>query len=548
MVKVRKLISILLILTFIIQSFTFTGFAENKTETTSALDRSGLVVTASHSDENAKPINSIDGDIDLGLKSGINQTNGQYGEHTAVAPVKSARADKKIIKIIADKQKIELNTGDTQQTVVNAIYDDGTVSIVTSSAKYLSSDIERVKVTEAGKITGLVPGKAVITITYKEFTTEIAVKVSPVLCSPELNLEIQGESTVLTWAQVPEAKTYNVKRGTSPGKLNTIAKNITDTTFSDTGLHNEVTYFYVVTAESDGVESRNSNLTIRAPAPSMPNMYGLRENNIIKINWTTPQDAVKFTLLRSTQSGGPYETLVNKQAINQFEDTAAQPDITYYYIVKPYDKFAREGESSREIVVDTVNVQTNKFDPKADNDGDEVKNEDELLQSTYSENELQGDKLIDESVTTQQTVSTTVVPENSTENDKKTEQKKKHKVEKKIKRQFKSKSNKVNITVYGEDNLLKAPLEAKEIDNPLLKTLDGVVSDPIEISAGGVDINSASRSERVAGGRAHRAARGGRGGQSRDRAHADRGQGGHRGQVAAGRLHAAAPGGGRRAR
>ena len=491
MVKVRKLISILLILTFIVQSFTFTGFAENKLETSYALDRSGLVVTASSSDENAKSINAIDGDIDSGLKSGINQTNEQYSEQTALVPVKAIKADKKIIKIVADKQQLELNTGDTHQTVVNAIYDDGTVSIVTSSATYESSDIERVKVTEAGKITGLVPGKAVIKITYKEFTTEIAVKVIPVLCSPELNLEIQGGSTVLTWAKVPEAKTYNVKRGTSPGKLNTIAKNITDTTFRDNGLHNEVTYFYVVTAESDGVESRNSNLAIRAPVPSAPNIYGLRESNIIKINWTNPQDAVKFTLLRSTQSGGPYETLVDKQAINQFEDTTAQPDITYYYIVKPYDKFAREGESSREIVVDPVNVQTNKFDPKDDNDGDGVKNEDELLQSTYSENELQGDKQIDESVTTQQAVSTTAVPENSTKNDSKNAPKKKHKVEKKIKRNFKSESNKVDITVYGEDNLLKAPLEAKEIDNPLLKTLDGAVSDPIEISAGGVDINSA---------------------------------------------------------
>ena len=414
----------------------------------------------------------------------------RYGDYKTDVYVKVFCGDKKIIGIKAEKQEIEIDSGDTKKTIVNVIYNDGTTSMVTSDAKYISSNAETVKVTDSGAITGVTPGKAVVTIAYKEFTTEIKVKVVTVLSSPKLNVEIQGGDAALNWTQVPEAKTYNVKRGTSPGKLSIIAGNIADTAFTDTELRKDITYFYAVTAENDGTESRNSNLAIRAAAPEAPNIYGLRKNDMIKINWTIPQDAEKFTLLRSTQAGGPYDIMAEQQAINQFEDSAVESDITYYYMVKPYDKFGREGEGSREIVVETRTIEENKFDPNGDVDGDKVVNEDELLQSTYSESNLQ-DALLAEDMTAQEAVNSTVLSENTTKNDKKTDKTVKRKVDKKIKRQFKSKSNKVNVTVYGEDELLKAPLEAKELDNPILKTLGGAVSEPVEISAGGVDINSA---------------------------------------------------------
>ena len=59
----------------------------------------------------------------------------------------------------------------------------------------------------------------------------------------------QQAKVVLVWNVAQAAQTYTVKRSaTSGGGYNTIASNVAATSYTDTGLTNGVTYFYVVSA------------------------------------------------------------------------------------------------------------------------------------------------------------------------------------------------------------------------------------------------------------------------------------------------------------
>ncbi|MBA3569685.1 MAG: fibronectin type III domain-containing protein, partial [Pyrinomonadaceae bacterium] len=60
----------------------------------------------------------------------------------------------------------------------------------------------------------------------------------------------------LSWASSAGATSYNIKRATtSGGPYATIATGITATSYTDTGLTNGTTYFYVVSAVNANGES-----------------------------------------------------------------------------------------------------------------------------------------------------------------------------------------------------------------------------------------------------------------------------------------------------
>jgi hypothetical protein len=70
----------------------------------------------------------------------------------------------------------------------------------------------------------------------------------------------------LSWTASSGATSYNVKRATvTGGPYTTIATGVTATAFTDTGLANGTTYFYVVSAVNAGGESPNSNQAQATP-------------------------------------------------------------------------------------------------------------------------------------------------------------------------------------------------------------------------------------------------------------------------------------------
>ena len=75
----------------------------------------------------------------------------------------------------------------------------------------------------------------------------------------------------LTWNTASGATSYNVKRATVIGGPYTTVTNVTGTSFTDTGLTNGTTYYYVVSASNSGGESGNSTQASATPqAPHRP--------------------------------------------------------------------------------------------------------------------------------------------------------------------------------------------------------------------------------------------------------------------------------------
>lgn len=73
----------------------------------------------------------------------------------------------------------------------------------------------------------------------------------------------------LTWSPVTDATSYTVKRSTTAGgPYSTIATGVTGTTYTDLGVTNGTTYYYVVTAIVNGSEGWNSNEASATPQAS----------------------------------------------------------------------------------------------------------------------------------------------------------------------------------------------------------------------------------------------------------------------------------------
>lgn len=79
-----------------------------------------------------------------------------------------------------------------------------------------------------------------------------------------------NQQVVLTWNPSAGATSYRVKRATANGGPYTIIASPTSTNYTDTGLTNGTTYYYVVTAVNSGGESGNSNQASATPTGSMP--------------------------------------------------------------------------------------------------------------------------------------------------------------------------------------------------------------------------------------------------------------------------------------
>lgn len=69
------------------------------------------------------------------------------------------------------------------------------------------------------------------------------------------------DSITLSWDSVSDADSYTILRSTTSGTIDTvIATNVKDTTYIDTNVTPGVTYYYVVLAVKNGVESADSNV------------------------------------------------------------------------------------------------------------------------------------------------------------------------------------------------------------------------------------------------------------------------------------------------
>ena len=154
----------------------------------------------------------------------------------------------------------------------------------------------------------------------------------------------------LSWTASSGATSYNVKRSTVSGGPYTTVGSTGATSFTNTGLTNGTTYFYVVTAVNASGESGNSTQASAMPqgvVPAPPTGVSATPGNAqVSLSWTASSGATSYNVKRSTVSGGPYTT-VGSTGATSFTNTGLANGTTYFYVVTAVNASGESGNSTQ---------------------------------------------------------------------------------------------------------------------------------------------------------------------------------------------------------
>ncbi|MBW8781514.1 MAG: alginate lyase family protein [Verrucomicrobia bacterium] len=175
------------------------------------------------------------------------------------------------------------------------------------------------------------------------------------LTNPTVTVTAGDTQNALSWTAVTNATTYLVLRSTTSGGPYTIvASGLTATSYTDTGLTNGVTYYYVVVAQNAFAQSSGSTEKSGYPVPPVPaaptGLSGIGWNGAVDLGWTAASTATTYNIKRSTTSGGGYTTITTGVTTTTYSDTTAVDGTTYYYVVSGTN-LGGEGTNSSEAAV-----------------------------------------------------------------------------------------------------------------------------------------------------------------------------------------------------
>jgi fibronectin type 3 domain-containing protein len=171
------------------------------------------------------------------------------------------------------------------------------------------------------------------------YTTE-AQNVVP--ASPVLNVAGVGDKKVgLAWNTVNFASSYSLYRSdpTNPAAM-LVTSGITDTSYTDSTVSNNVAYSYYITADNASGSSAPSNTVMATPgATGAPTdvVLGRTDANTVQVTFTPPLFGGNYTISRSSSAAGPFTAVTPAGGITaaSFADGSAPVagNTDYYYIV-----------------------------------------------------------------------------------------------------------------------------------------------------------------------------------------------------------------------
>jgi len=157
----------------------------------------------------------------------------------------------------------------------------------------------------------------------------------------------------LTWTASSGATSYNVKRAaSSTGAYTTVATGVTGTSYTNTGLTNGTTYYYVVSAVNSVGESSNSSQASATPVapvtvPAVPTgLTAAAGDAQVTLTWTASSGAASYNVKRSTVSGGTFTTVATGVTGTTYTDTGLTNGTTYYYVVSAVNSAGESANSS----------------------------------------------------------------------------------------------------------------------------------------------------------------------------------------------------------
>jgi fibronectin type 3 domain-containing protein len=187
------------------------------------------------------------------------------------------------------------------------------------------------------------------------------------LAAPSITVAAGNAQNVISWSAVTNATSYILKRSTTAGGPYTVvAGGLTGTSYTDTGLTNGTTYYYVLVAASSLAESGNATEASAMPVPPAPSaptgLAGNGWNGAVNLSWTASATATSYTVKRSTTSGSSYAAVGSGVTTTSYTDTTATEGTTYYYVVSASNLGGESANSSEIAITYTQPTAYLKFD------------------------------------------------------------------------------------------------------------------------------------------------------------------------------------------
>jgi fibronectin type 3 domain-containing protein len=160
-----------------------------------------------------------------------------------------------------------------------------------------------------------------------------------------------NNSVVLTWQNLVNATSYNVKRSLSAGgEGNTVLANVTSPTYVDNAVTNGTTYYYIVTAVNASGESRISNEASATPdptVPSSPTLTAVSGNGQATLTWTSSAGATSYNVYEGTTAGGESTTaLATGVTGTSYVVTGLTNGSSYYFEVAAVNSIGSSANSN----------------------------------------------------------------------------------------------------------------------------------------------------------------------------------------------------------
>jgi fibronectin type 3 domain-containing protein len=189
------------------------------------------------------------------------------------------------------------------------------------------------------------------------------------IARPNAPEHLQASSTTaqtisLTWDSVLGASYYKIYRNyTSDGTYTEVGSVPIGTTYTDTGLLSNRTYYYRVTAvNSKGEESEQSSSFATTlsdvTVPSAPTgITATAFSTSITVSWYS-SGAMSYKVYRSDWAYGTYMEVGSPTTGTTYTDTGLSPYTTYYYTVKAVNSDGVESEQSSYAFATTLSDVT----------------------------------------------------------------------------------------------------------------------------------------------------------------------------------------------
>ncbi|PWU69833.1 pectinesterase family protein [Gracilibacillus dipsosauri] len=167
--------------------------------------------------------------------------------------------------------------------------------------------------------------------------------------TPENITSVARDTQVnLQWEPVENANSYVLRRATKPsGPYQVINEKITKTSYTDTGLVNGRTYYYVLSAKHIGGESLPSEELAVTPinSLSMPvDVTAKEKDRSVALSWEAVEGATVYEVKRKDSDQGTFQLLKTVKGTT-YEDKELVNGKPYYYVITAKNKATQSLES-----------------------------------------------------------------------------------------------------------------------------------------------------------------------------------------------------------